>query len=140
VRCILASRIFCLTILGHAHRDRPERLICGGAVTGRGVRLSPELLRGFGHVPGTLCMADSENEKPGRVSSYPPTGPEPGETESRPDPQKGMRIKHPNGAVRRIILRNGIDPLVHNLRDVRRGILNDEPPPYLTRNFKRLSG
>jgi DNA-binding NarL/FixJ family response regulator len=33
--------------------------------------------------------------------------------------------------VRRIILKNGIDPLVHNLRDGRLGILNNDPAPYL---------
>jgi hypothetical protein len=44
----------------HAHRDRPERLTCGSTVTDRGVRLSPELLQGFGHVPGALCMADGK--------------------------------------------------------------------------------
>ena len=36
--------------------------------------------------------------------------------------------------------KNGIDPLVHNLRDVRRGILSDVPTLYLTRNLKRFPG
>jgi hypothetical protein len=51
-----------------------------------------------------------------------------------------MRITHPTGAVRRIILQNGIDPLVDNLRDFRRGILNDDPTPFLTRKLNRFSG